>query len=126
MILLNNEDFSTIKTYKKRKEYNDIKNYLNNNSDKILAVSGLRRTGKTVLLSQTFLDITSENCDLILIENDEPIGNLMKHIDNSNKKIFIIDEITRIRNIDDISILYDKYTKYEKKDNNKWNRIVII
>lgn len=115
MILLNNEDFSTIKTYKKRKEYNDIKNYLNNNSDKILAVSGLRRTGKTVLLSQTFLDITSENCDLILIENDEPIGNLMKHIDNSNKKIFIIDEITRIRNIDDISILYDKYTKYGKK-----------
>lgn len=78
-------------------------------------VSGLRRSGKTVLLSQTFLDITSENCDIILVENDEPIENLMKHIDNSNKKIFIIDEITRIRNIDDISILYDKYTKYGKK-----------
>lgn len=115
MLLLNNENFSIIKKYSKRKEYEDAMDYLNNSSDKVLAVSGLRRTGKTVLLSQLFLELTEDKCDFLLVENNEPIENIIKHIDNSNKNIFLIDEVTKIKNIDDISILYDKYTKYGKK-----------
>lgn len=115
MLLLNNENFSIIKKYSKRKEYKDVFDYLNSSSDKVLAVSGLRRTGKTVLLSQLFLELTENNCDFILVENNEPIENIIKHIDNSSKNILLIDEVTRIKNIDDMSILYDKYTKYGKK-----------
>lgn len=115
MLLLNNENFSIIRKYSKRKEYKDVLDYLNSSSDKVLAVSGLRRTGKTVLLSQLFLELTEDKCDFILLGDNEPIENIIKHIDNSNKNIFLIDEVTRIRNIDDISILYDKYTKYGKK-----------
>lgn len=115
ILLLNNENFSVIQKYSKRKEYKDVLDYLNSSSDKILAVSGLRRTGKTVLLSQLFLELTEDKCDFILVGDNEPIENIIKHIDNSNKNIFLIDEVTRIRNIDDMSILYDKYTKYGKK-----------
>lgn len=115
MLLLNNENFSIIKKYSKRKEYEDAMDYLNNSSDKVLAVSGLRRTGKTVLLSQLFLELTEDKCDFLLVENNEPIENIIKHIDNSNKNIFLIDEVTKIKNIDDISILYDKYTYMVKK-----------
>lgn len=115
MLLLNNENFSVIQKYSKRKEYKDVLDYLNSSSDKVLAVSGLRRTGKTVLLSQLFLELTEDKCDFILVGDNEPIENIIKHIDNSNKNIFLVDEVTRIRNIDDMSILYDKYTKYGKK-----------
>ena len=34
MLLLNNENFSIIKKYSKRKEYEDAMDYLNNSSDK--------------------------------------------------------------------------------------------
>lgn len=115
MLLLNNENFSVIQKYSKRKEYKDVLDYLNSSSDKILAISGLRRTGKTVLLSQLFLELTEDKCDFILVGDNEPIENIIRHIDNSNKNIFLIDEVTRIRNIDDMSMLYGKYTKYGKK-----------
>ena len=67
------------------------------------------------MLSQLFPELGTNKCDYILIRDNDSIDNIINHIDNSNKEIFLIDEIIKISNINDLSILYDKYTKYGKK-----------
>lgn len=92
------------KTWEKRDFVNYVTNYFLGGNNKILAISGLRGTGKTTGILQA-----AENLDCIYITsqiNESETGNdYIELLKNTEKKYVIIDEYSWINERDEL----DKY-----------------
>lgn len=107
----------TAKDFKKRDCYEKISSYLYGKpADKVCLVYGLRRTGKTTLLKQLFLDMKEEDRKqtiYIKARVGETIADLNKDIKLAHEKgikFFLIDEITLLEDfIDNAALLSDVY-----------------
>lgn len=102
---------------KKRYIFNDIMNYLNDDNHKVMCLYGLRRTGKTILMAQSIMELDKYDDSLyVLCEENDTVGELKKHINNHKCKYIFIDEATKLTNfINTCSILADIYTFSGKK-----------
>lgn len=111
-----------VKGYKKRNIYNQINEYLNIESNKVLILYGLRRTGKTTLIKQTIFNMNENDLNktcFIQISNKDELVNLNKDIkllkDNGYKYIFI-NEVTLLNDfIDGAALFSDIYTSNNTK-----------
>lgn len=94
----------------KRLEYDKLNSYLQNNSNNIMILSGIRRTGKTVLLNQLAYN-NQNNSIIIQCEDNDTVEDIIKEVLNLSKKYIFIDEITKINNINkNINLFYDLLT----------------
>jgi hypothetical protein len=92
---------SKIKLWKKRNIYKNITDYLYDfNSDKVLVLYGLRRTGKTTLIKQAILNMNDfdKSKTAFIQANDKTtlsdINQDLKYLMNNDFKYIFIDEIT--------------------------------
>lgn len=91
---------------------------MNTNEKRLLAISGLRGTGKTTGILQSIEVIQKyESTAFIVIDSEISVLALTKLLQNLKKiKYIFIDESTRIRNlIKDSGTLYDNFTLNGKK-----------
>ena len=94
----------------KRLEYDKLNSYLQNSSNNIMILSGIRRTGKTILLNQLAYN-NSNNSIIIQCEDNDTVENIIREVVNYNKKYIFIDEVTKIYNINkNINLFYDLLT----------------
>ena len=102
---------------KKRYIFSDIMNYLNDDNHKVMCLYGLRRTGKTILMAQSIIELDKYDDILYVVcEENDTIGELKKHINDHKCKYIFIDETTKLTNfINTCSILADIYTFSGKK-----------
>lgn len=107
--------------FKERKVFDEVSKYLN--SKQILALTGLRRTGKTTILRKTISDYLTRGFEakrifffsfddfeielLALIEEyEKTTGLLIKE----GKFLIVLDEVQKLRNwAEQVKILYDLY-----------------
>ncbi len=90
-----------VKTYKKRECYSILHDYVfGEQQDKVFILYGLRRTGKTTLIRQVFLDMSEEQLSkaaFIQIKNSDTLAAVnsdLKHLEEKGYKYVFIDEIT--------------------------------
>lgn len=102
-----------IKTYKKRFCYNELKNLaIKTNDMRVVALYGLRRTGKSILMAQLVLELHQySNICWIKCHKGDDMSDLRKIIEeHAHCKYFFIDEITRLENFSkeasDLSDIY--------------------
>lgn len=94
----------------KRLEYDKLNSYLQSSSNNIMILSGIRRTGKTILLNQLAYN-NSNNSIIIQCEDNDTVENIIREVMNYNKKYIFIDEVTKIYNINkNINLFYDLLT----------------
>lgn len=94
----------------KRLEYDKLNFYLQNSSNNIMILSGIRRTGKTILLNQLAYN-NSNNSIIIQCEDNDTVENIIREVMDYNKKYIFIDEVTKIYNINkNINLFYDLLT----------------
>lgn len=107
----------TASGFQRRDCYPIIRNYVYGRpEDRVCALYGLRRTGKTTLMKQLILDMTDEErrqTVYIKAKSSDTIadlnGDIRKGIENG-LKYFLIDEITLIEDfIDNAALLSDVY-----------------
>lgn len=97
---------------KSRWKLEELKRKLNSN--KIVHLCGQRRTGKTTLFQE--LNNITKDSEYILIGEDQDTRELIEYINNSVNKIFFLDEITRVNNLEILNYLYDECIRiYNKK-----------
>ncbi len=94
---------NSVKLYKKRDCFKQIQDYLYSDiQDKVLILYGLRRTGKTTLMKQAILSMSSsdfERCAYIDIRNGNNLTQMnedLKKLLNLGYKYIFIDEVTRM------------------------------
>lgn len=108
-----------IKNYKHRYSYDYLKRYLDIYSSKIIAMYGLRRTGKTTMLFQAINYIGIDKSAYIKIKPTDRMQDLSNDLDilnEKNIKYVFIDEITLMRDfIQEASILSDYYATFGMK-----------
>ena len=64
---------------KKRYIFDDIMNYLNDDNHKVMCLYGLRRTGKTILMAQSIMELDKYDDSLYaLCEENDTVGELKK------------------------------------------------
>lgn len=85
----------------------DIVKFCKSNiSDRVYILYGLRRTGKTVAMKHSILELArqgiQDNVYLITIEKETTWNELLNTLNNIKNSIVFIDEITRITDIVDI------------------------
>lgn len=85
----------------------DIVKFCKSNiSDRVYILYGLRRTGKTVAMKHSILELArqgiQDNVYLITIEKETTWNELLSTLNNIKNSIVFIDEITRITDIVDI------------------------
>jgi predicted AAA+ superfamily ATPase len=103
-----NADLRIQKTWNKRDFVTVVKNYLDSTTEKVLAILGLRGTGKTVGILQAAepFDI----CYIIAQEEEKETGpdyiNILKNI---NQKYIVIDEYSWIKDRDRLDRLLAKF-----------------
>lgn len=98
---------------KRRFIYNQLIKYLENDSDpRVFCLYGLRRTGKTIMMAQSVIDIDNfNNCAYFICQPDDTMMMLRREIDSLDVHYIFIDEITKIRDfINTCSYLADLYT----------------
>ena len=80
---------------------NDVREYLHRSTEKVLVVTGLLGTGKTVGILQA-LDGLEQDAAYVLIQRDETETDrdYIDFLRNTDKKYIIFDEYTRIRDRD--------------------------
>lgn len=107
--------YDSISNYRPRYCFNKLKQYLDNPTDKVCTVYGLRRTGKTVLLLQSINYLNYKDCVYISLNKSDKSINLLKVLNDCYSKgikYVFIDEITVL---DDllyfIQTLADNYVK---------------
>lgn len=98
----------------KRYLWTDLMKYLKSDNRKVCALYGLRRTGKTVLMLQSLIDIKSKSVAyMTLTDNNsmhQVLSNVKRLVDLGIKYIFI-DEITEVTGfIHGCALLADAYT----------------
>lgn len=106
----------------KRDCYNELKKYvLNENNSKILALYGLRRTGKSTMLEQLSLELEEKNIPFkyYYCGNNATFSELENNLNDDLKNnigIVFIDEATMIKDlIENSAILADYYNKQGMK-----------
>lgn len=104
----------------KRDVFTSIKEFVNGDEcyqGKILAIYGLRRTGKTTLMEQLLCDsdINAKSCVFLEMQDNDSMEDLERKIIDEQaegKSIFVIDEITKVKDfIQDSSVLADCFAK---------------
>lgn len=106
----------TLASYQKRDCYEKLWKYLSNNEHRLMALYGLRRTGKTVMMQQAVRELDDyEHTCWITCEHGDSMQILKKALNqNPDCRNVFIDEITYLDNfIDASSILANKYTEEE-------------
>lgn len=93
----------------------DLNKYMNNTSSrKVCCVYGLRRTGKTVLMLQSLLDLHREDVAFMTVSSKDSMNSIVQKISqlvSSGIENIYIDEITNaVGFLDGVSILADGYT----------------
>ena len=113
----------SVKEYKKRNGYTDIKNFIYSNKyNNVFILYGLRRTGKTTLIKQIISDMTSSDLlktAFIQVTKKDSLASLNKDLktleDNGYQYIFI-DEVTLLEDfIEGASLLSDIYASVGMK-----------
>ena len=109
-----------IKGMNKRDAFAKIKSFVEGDEcykGKILAIYGLRRTGKTTLMEQVFCeaDISTDNCVFLEAQDKDTMEDFEKRIieeQGKGKSIIAIDEITKVSDfITNSSVLADCFAK---------------
>lgn len=92
---------SPVKNYKKRKCYAKLRNYVfGEHQDRVFILYGLRRTGKTTLIRQILLDMTSEQLKktaFIQIKTRDTLADVnadLKFLESQGFRYVFIDEVT--------------------------------
>lgn len=121
MLVRNIETFENIIAgMNKRDVFTNIKDFVHSNEcyhGKILAIYGLRRTGKTTLMEQLLCDsdINAKTCVFLEMQDNDSMEDLEKKIiegQANGKSVFVIDEITKVKDfIQDSSVLADCFAK---------------
>lgn len=92
----------TSKIRHKRDCITQVREYIKNTNNKVCTIYGLRRTGKTILMLQSLLELKSNNVAYITFTrkvNAVDLKSLMdKLVENSIKYVYI-DEITEMNNL---------------------------
>lgn len=93
----------------------DLNKYMNDaSSRKVCCVYGLRRTGKTVLMLQSLLDLHREDVAFMMVSSKDSMNSVVQKISqlvSSGIENIYIDEITNaVGFLDGVSILADGYT----------------
>lgn len=103
----------SITDYKKRFCYDNFKDLVVNTMDmRVVALYGLRRTGKSVLMAQLIIDIGQyDDICLIKCNKDDEMSQLRANIERyKNCKYIFVDEATRLENFateaSDLSDIY--------------------
>ncbi|MBR1508439.1 MAG: AAA family ATPase [Eubacterium sp.] len=110
--LLDHLSERSIDNYKNRFAYENLLKYARDSSNpRVYCLYGLRRTGKTTMLSKAILDLNDiKNCIYVTCEKGDKMSDLKEVLNEHNKKYIFIDEATRLSNfIDTCSVLADKY-----------------
>lgn len=110
-------DFSkNVSNFKKRDCYYKLDEYIHSENDKVLILYGLRRTGKTTMIRQLFLNMEKEDLyksAFIQINVNNSINDLnydLKQLKSLGYKYIFIDEVTLIKDfIDTASLFSDIY-----------------
>ena len=110
-------DFSkNVSNFKKRDCYYKLDEYIHSENDKVLILYGLRRTGKTTMIRQLFLEMDKDELyksAFIQINVNNSINELnhdLKQLKSLGYKYIFIDEVTLIKDfIDTASIFSDIY-----------------
>jgi len=113
------DDFDCInKDYNERRAISKIKKFIDGNQclkGKILAVSGLRRTGKTTLMEQALLSYPPEKCIYYEAQDGDTMNMVEQKLyeaDDMGKEIVVIDEITKVKDfINNSASLSDIFAK---------------
>lgn len=109
-----------IKGMNKRGTFTKIKSFVEGDEcykGKILAIYGLRRTGKTTLMGQVICEtgIRTDNCVFLGMQDNDTMADLEKRIIEEQKKgktVIFIDEITKASDfISNSSALSDCFAK---------------
>lgn len=93
----------SVSSYKKRGLYKDLENYLYTNSDKVLILYGLRRTGKTTLIKQALLNMNKNDLNkaaFIQISATNTLKDInadLKYLKANDYKYIFIDEVTLMK-----------------------------
>ncbi len=105
--------------FKKRFCFEDLNEFCTSENDmRVMALYGLRRTGKSTLMCQQIIEL-DDYAHTVWMQCDE--GDDMQDIkdvigQNKDKKFFFIDEITKVNNfIQTASVLSDIYAVLDKK-----------
>lgn len=93
----------------------DLNKYMNDaSSRKVCCVYGLRRTGKTILMLQSLLDLHREDIAFMMVSSKDSMNSVVQKISqlvSSGIENIYIDEITNaVGFLDGVSILADGYT----------------
>lgn len=82
---------------------------------RIAVLYGLRRTGKTFLMQQLYLEYGKEHCTMLGCHDNMSMDNIYSDIDEcvkAGKDIILLDEITLVSDfVTDSAYLADKYAK---------------
>ncbi len=92
---------SHVKSFKKRECYSKLEEYVfGEHQDKVFILYGLRRTGKTTLIRQALLDMSSEQLSkaaFIQIKSKDTLSSIhsdLKYLESKGYQYVFIDEIT--------------------------------
>ena len=109
-----------IKEMNKRNAFTRIKSFVEGDEcykGKILAIYGLRRTGKTTLMEQVLCEtsIRTDSCVFLEMQDNDTMADLEKRIieeQAKGKTVIVIDEITKASDfISNSSALSDCFAK---------------
>ena len=111
------EQISIAKDYRKRFCFKDIYEFINDkNTNKVLILYGLRRTGKTILIYQTINELADTDFDktvYVQVQSHNTLSDLnsdLKKLEKQGYKYVFIDEVTLVNDfIDGAAIFSDIY-----------------
>lgn len=115
------EDFvkdTDINKYDTRDSYHELMKYIHGHNDRhIMALFGLRRTGKTVMMLQAMRYLPMEKTILLRAERHDGVEDIHPILRaNPDCKYIFIDEATRLHNfVNTASVLADHYAMAGKK-----------
>lgn len=107
-----------VKMFKKRMCYNTLHNFVfGDPQDKVFILYGLRRTGKTTLIRQILLDMSTDELEhtafIQITARDTlfSLNNDLKHLENEGFRYVFIDEVTLLEDfIEGAALFSDIYT----------------
>lgn len=105
-------------SWKQRDFADKVSGFFKSSLRKIMIISGLSGTGKSVGILQSILNSTGDFSDAVYItvtaKNEDCAGELITYLNNNDYKIIAIDEITSIKNFLDDSFIGYLYSLTEK------------
>lgn len=117
----NLEDFikdSNINAYDTRNSYGMLMKYIHGDNDRrIMALFGLRRTGKTIMMLQSMRYLPKDKTILLRVETADGMEDIHLILrERPNCKYIFIDEATKLHNfVNTSSVLADHYAMMGKK-----------